>query len=230
MLNYLAIEKDEAVHNRESAAWALRSVGSVRVRTMNEGVKKAAAGKYLFIIINSTNINYLSKLRLLREVTNDPIIIGTNKYSPMEHSKALSMGADSYAQISDTPQENVDSVLALLGRLEERSGKPNNAIKVISYGDILIAREQRKAFIGEKELSLNKDETNIFYYLLCNYNRILTYQQIFDFTRGEDSERMPNNAVRSAMKRLRKKIEAAGFSKNLIENVRGLGYRIATLN
>jgi len=228
-MDYLAIDKDEFVHNRESAAWLSRNIGSVRVPSMNEGIKKAVLNKYFFIVINSATIHYLPKLRFLREVTNDPILVCTTNYTMQEQGKAIDLGADFFGQISDNPNENILSVMALIKRLEERAEQRKDAIEIMIHGDILIARNHQKVFIGDKEIPLNKDETSIFYYLLCNHKRALSYEQIYNYIRGEDYEGAPFDAVRSAIKRLRKKIEDAGQDRSIIENVRGVGYKIAAI-
>ena len=45
-------------------------------------------------------------LKLLREVTPDPIFISTTTYTMQEQAIALNNGADLYGQISENPSEN----------------------------------------------------------------------------------------------------------------------------
>ena len=228
MLNYLAIETDNCLHNRESAAWASRNIGSVRAESMDDGIKRATGNKFLFILINAANINYMPKLALLREVTDSPILIATTNYTMREHANAMSLGADLFVQISDNACENIELTATLLAKLKERTSQRKESVDLICCGNILVAREHRKVFIGEKAIPLNRDETNILYYLLCNSGRVLSYEQIYNYTRGDDSERLSFNAVRCAVKRLRRKIEDAGEDRSVVENIRGIGYRIST--
>ena len=120
-LVYLAIEKNEMIHERESKAWLDRNISSIRVSSMNEGIEKAIKNQFLYIGINAANINYMPQLRLLRDVTNDPILISTTTYTMQEQGKAIGLGADLFGQISDNPSENIESVMALINRLNERS-------------------------------------------------------------------------------------------------------------
>jgi DNA-binding response OmpR family regulator len=227
MIRYLAIDQDKETHKRESAVWLARDIHAVRVSTMNDGIKKALKNQYLYIVINAANIDYQDKFKMLRDVTNDPIFIAAPHYTMREQNKALSLGADFFGQISDNPYENVEAVISMVNRGDERAKLKKEPAEIISRGDILIARRQRTVVIGNADVHLNKDETNILYYLMCNFDSVLSYGQIYDYIRDGDAERLPFNAIRSAMKRLRGKLNEAAPNRNIIENIRGIGYRIS---
>ena len=46
---YLSIEKDIAVHERESKFWMSKNILSVHVTSMIEGIEQAANNEFLFI-------------------------------------------------------------------------------------------------------------------------------------------------------------------------------------
>jgi len=129
-IKYLAIEKDIAVHERESKFWQSRNISSVRVLTMSEGIKEAAREQFLYIGINAANINYMPMLKLLREVTNAPILISITSYTMQEQGEATSNGADFFGQVSENPNDNYTSVMACIHRLNERASQPKPDIEI----------------------------------------------------------------------------------------------------
>ena len=228
-LTYLAIEKDEYIHDRESKAWLARNIDSIRVTSMNEGIEKANDNKFLYIGINAANINYMPKLRLLREVTNDPILISTTSYTMQEQGKAISLGADLFGQISDNPHDNIESVMALINRLDERSNKRKESTNVINYGNILIAPDYHQVFLGETEIMLTKIEIKVLYYLIDNRGRVLSHQQIYHHLWNDEYQELSYDIIKNVIKRLRKKINDNGENKRIVENVRGIGFRVPIL-
>ncbi|MCL2796659.1 MAG: winged helix-turn-helix domain-containing protein [Firmicutes bacterium] len=98
---------------------------------------------------------------------------------------------------------------------------------VLSCGNVIFSREQQKVFIGKTPIPMNRAEASIVCTLLKNGENASTYEDIYNCIRGEAYDGTPNNAVRSAVKRLRKRIAAVGLNPNTIVNVRGVGYLIA---
>lgn len=226
-LKYLAIERDIAVHERESRFWLSRNISSIRVSSMREGIEKAISSKFLYIGINAANINYMPQLRLLREVTNDPIFISTTTYTMQEQGKAIENGADLFGQISDNPSENYASVMAAINRLHERANQRKIQPKIITYGNFLIAPSRHKAFIDDTEIELTKNEMEILHYLVANKGCILTHKQIYQKVFNSEFDESSSEVMYSAIRRLRRKIKDAA-EIDYIENVRDVGYRILT--
>ena len=219
-LTYLAIDKDAALHNRESALWLRCGISSIRTTSMDEGIAYANDKQFLFIVINANNIDYMPKLRILRGVTADPILIATSNFAIEEQVEALHNGADFYGEFSET-DKNMKVVLAVINSVSERAGQRKDSIKIITYGDIIMIPDYRKVFGSGSELLLTKMEFDILYYLLSNRGRVLSHEQIYSFVFDDNYDEPAYDAVKSAIKRLRKKIG----DKVAIESVRGVGYR-----
>jgi len=224
---YLAIENDIDVHERESVFWLSRGISSVRVSTMQEAIEKAIAAKFLYIGINAANTDYMPMLRLLREATNDPILISTTNYSKQEHRKATNNGADLYGELFDNPDENFDAVMACINNLDERVGRKKAPLAIKAYSDFLIAPSHHRVFVNDIELHLTKNEMGILYHLIINRGGILSNKQIFQNVFDGDYEESSPDVIYSTFRRLRSKIKAAA-SYDYIENVRDVGYRLRT--
>ena len=225
---YLAIERDDAVHERESAFWLSKGVSSIRVYSMTEGIEEAMKRQFLYIGINAGNINYKPQLPLLREATNDPVFIATPTYTMQEQGEAVRLGADLFGQISDNPNDNYNCVMDNVDALQERSRRRKTPPKYIPYGKILVAPKQRQVFIKDAEVKLTPIDYDLLHYFLNNRGIALSSEQIYNRVwKSEDAENI-EGVVKAAVGRLRKKIDEEGNEPSFIENLWGVGYRLPT--
>ena len=95
---------------------------------------------------------------------------------------------------------------------------------------LLLDTESRTAALGDKPLHLTRLEFDLLYLLLRNSGRVLSREQLLEDAWGYDFAG-DTRAVDSAVKRLRSKLRTVGDDQtswedaNLIESVRGIGYR-----
>jgi len=227
-ITYLAIENDDIVYNRESRFWASRNISSHRVYSMSEGIKAASTEQFLFIGINAANVDYVSSLSLLRDVTNAPILISTDKYSMQEQGKALSLGADLFGQISDYPADNYTSVMAAIGRVNAQAKQPKAPVVLLLSDNILMSHTHRRVFVADTEVALTRVDFDILYMLMENSGRVLSPEQIYSHVWEDKEEQSVYNSVMCAIKRLRKKISLHGnIRDDIIQKVWGVGYKFA---
>jgi len=85
--------------------------------------------------------------------------------------------------------------------------------------------DARTVLLGEKLLSLTHLEFDLLYHLLSNAGRVLPRERLLEQVWGYDFAG-DTRAVDSVIKRLRAKIRAASGSDDVIEAVRGVGYRL----
>jgi len=222
---YLAIEGDDAIHERESAFWLSKGISAIRVKSLNEGIEKASTAQFLYIGINADNINYKPKMKLLRDVTNAPIFIATSTYSREEHVEASSLGADLFGEINDNPADNYKAVTEKLNQLRDRARQPKPLIIIRTFSDILIAPVYHKAFIGDTEITLTKNEMDILDYLMISQGAILHHGQIGRDTPYNELNGLSSDNIYSAIKRLRKKMKDVS-QFDYIETIKDVGYRL----
>jgi len=227
---YLAIEKDDVVHERESAFWLSRGIDSVRVKSMTEAIEEAMKQPFLYIGINAGNINYKPQLPHLRESTNDPVFIATLNYSPLEQGEAVSLGADLFGQLSDNPAENYSVVMDNINALQERAKRRKSPPKLIPYGNILAALKKREVFVADKEIEMTKIDFDLLWFFLNNRGTVLTPEQIYNRVWKNEKAESIDDVVKSAIKRLRKKLNGhdaeSGNGNIFIANVRDVGYKL----
>jgi len=222
----MAIETDDTIHSRESKVWLAHDISSIRAVSMNEGIEKAANNTYLFIVINADNIHYMPKLKFLRDVTSVPILIATSSYTMQEQCEAITLGADFFGQLSDDPNDNFKSVMAIINRLNERNQQLHEPVKIVLYDNLLIAPDYHKVFLDESEIILTKTEIDILFYLVCNRGLLFSHQQIYYRIWGYEYDGSSYENVKGAIKRLRKKIGDKNNDNGIIENIKSIGYRV----
>ena len=193
---------------------------------MTDAIKEAMKKEFLYIGINAANINYKPQLPLLREITNDPIFISTTTYTMQEQSLAVSLGADLFGQISENPNDNYDAVMANIKALQERAKRRKPNTRIIAYKNILISPKHHRVFVNDKEIELTKQDFNLLYYFLSNRGVVLSNEQIYNRVWKNERAESVDHVVKSAMARLRKKIDDKDCKTSFITNIWGVGYKI----
>ena len=225
-VKYLAVEDDISIHERESAFWLSRNISSIRVSSMSDGIKEVTREKFLYIGINADNIKYMPLLRLMRDVTTAPILIATTTYNIPEQSRALNNGADLFGLIGESPNDNYESVMAYINRLNERAKHPRPEFEIITYNDILISPSHHRAFIKDEEiLRLTKNEMDVLYYLTASRGQILSHEQLYSKISSNERSEISSDNIYNTVKRLRKKIKEVS-QIDYIKTIRDVGYRL----
>jgi len=226
---YLALEKSNERFNLFKTFWNVRGIDGIRADSMTEGIEKAieleksAVVELLFISIVADDIDFLPQLSILSNETTSPILIATSNPSTSEREDALNNGADYYGEYCDTPEENVNTVIAVLNSIERRSKKKKGPGKVIAHGDFLLISGDNKAFIKDTEITLTSAESEVLYYFALHRGNVLSHMQIYKQISRDLYEPTPE-MIYSIMARLRKKIRSV-TEVEYIETVRGVGYR-----
>ncbi len=167
-------------------------------------------------------IDGLEVCRRLRSVpaTKDVLILMlTAKAEEVDQVIGFSLGADDYVTKPFSVKVLMERIKALRRRREETSETRD----VISSRGISIDRRRHVATAGDEKLDLTQTEFNILEVLVRQPGRAYRRNELIEAAMGRDSfvlERTIDVHIRA----LRQKL---GKSANLIETVRGLGYRFS---
>jgi DNA-binding response OmpR family regulator len=200
------------------------ALGAVEDNTSIE-IEKSKADELYFIDIVADDIDFMPQLKILSSETNAPILIATSNPDNEEHHEALRNGADFYGEYCETTEQNIKGVISFINSLNRRAIKPVQAIELIFYSNILISPTHRHVFVDNKEAGLTKTEFDVLYYLMNNRGCVLTFEQIYNYVWNDENEEVAHTAVKNTIQRIRHKID---INSNIIENVRGVGYRLPT--
>lgn len=183
----------------------------------------AQQNDYLLVAIFSDTSDYLPSLKLLRSLTQAPIIVMKHQYDGAEKIAAIEAGADEYIQWPDTILEGVASCRALIRRYTELNRQKQSHLKILSRGSIFISVDYHKVFINAQEMEFPRREFDLFYLLASNPTRVFTQEQLYEQIWNGDY--VPTeNSLYSCLRRIRRKLEAV-HAPCSIQNVRGVGYR-----
>lgn len=95
---------------------------------------------------------------------------------------------------------------------------------LITSGNVKVDKLAMKVYVDDQEVSVSKNEWKLLMMFMENPNIILSKKQILEKIFDIDSEFVDENTVAVNITRLRKKLNMGEDGKNLIKNVRGLGY------
>jgi DNA-binding response OmpR family regulator len=168
--------------------------------------------------------------RRFRARSSIAIIMLTARVGPDAAAAGLDAGADDYLEKPFSPRELLARARAVLRRAVP-SGSPAASIAsdgvcgTMGIGDLQIDRDARQVRKAGHRLELTATEWRILDLLAARPGRIFTRAEIVDRALGEDYDGY-DRTVDVHIRNLRKKIETDPGSPELVETVRGLGYRL----
>ena len=155
--------------------------------------------------------------RRLRGKSLVPVIMVTAKEAEFDKVKGLEGGADDYITKPFGMMEFVARVKAVL----RRSARQNED-KELHYDELYLNVGRHEVHYREEKVDLTRKEFELLQYLLENKGLVMTRNQILCHVWGYDFDG-ETRTVDVHVRTLRQKLGEAG---NLIETVRGVGYRI----
>jgi len=163
----------------------------------------------------------LSICRRLRAAEPVPILMLSAKGDEIDRVVGLEMGADDYLTKPFGPRELLARVRALLRR-GQAPARPSE--RRFGFSGFVIDLDARQlADSDAAPVALTSGEFDLLACLIQRPRRVLSRDQILDWTRGRSAEPF-DRTVDMLMSRLRRKLEAASPGSNLIATVRNGGY------
>lgn len=152
----------------------------------------------------------------LREV---PIVLLTARAEEEDRIQGFETGADDYVCKPFSPRE---LVLRVQGLLKRRSERPENR-SAYTAGPIRLDEELHEVRVNDQPVELTATEFRLLSLLMGRRGRVQTREQLLVNVWNYDED-METRTVDTHVRRLREKL---GPAADLIETVRGVGYRIA---
>ncbi len=188
-----------------------------------EGLRRTVDGAYAAVVLDLLlpSMNGYTVCRRLREWGNwTPVLILTAKDGDYDLAEALECGADDFLS---KPFSFV-VLTARLRALIRRGHVPRPPL--LEVGDIQLDPFTRRSSAGAAEVALTAREAAVLACLLRRHPGVVTKVDILDEVWGTDAG-VDDNIVDVYLRHLRRKLDAAG-SSTVIENVRGVGFRLTS--
>ncbi len=224
-LNVLVVEDDDAI--REMLVMVLeQSELQVSAVVSAEEALQELAEKLPDLILLDWMLPGISGVELARRLKKEeaygdlPIILLTARGEEEDKVRGLEIGADDYMTKPFSPKELVARIKAVMRRSAKSAGS-----KQITMGDLLLDTEQHRLTVAGKPLDVSPTEFKLMHFFMMNPDKVYSRTQLLDQVWGR-SVYIEERTVDVHIRRLRK-ILAQHDSEDLIQTVRGFGYRFS---
>ena len=166
-------------------------------------------------------LNILRRLRSDERYAHIPVIMATAKGTEFDKVKGLDCGADDYIAKPFGMLEMVARIKAVLRRCEGRGVQ--QAVQIIKRDNLEVNLEEHKVIVDGEEVVLTLKEFELLKKFLLHSGIVFSRDKLlndiwgYEFT-GE------TRTVDVHIRTLRQKLGSAG---DLVETIRGVGYRMA---
>ena len=190
----------------------------------SEGLAMAKRDKPSLIVLDLM-LPGLSGFEVMEQLRGDPatarvaVLMLTARREEGDRIQGLALGADDYLTKPFSPQELVLRVAAILRRVRA-GGEDTSGIQQI--GPLLIDTNAHRVTVDGRELDLTPTEFKLLLLLAERKGRVQPRNMLLEIV-WEAAPDIQTRTVDMHVQRLRAKLGEAG---NLIETVRGFGYRI----
>lgn len=224
-LNILVVEDEEAIREMlalvlEQAEFQVISAGSA------EQAMQALADNRVDLIVLDWMLPGISGVELAKRLKNEPgfkelpIILLTARSEEEDKIRGLEIGADDYVTKPFSPKELVARIKAVM----RRSGKLSESGQ-LSVGDLTLDTEQHRLMIGGRSLEVSPTEFRLMQFFMTNPDKVYSRTHLLDQVWGR-SVYIEERTVDVHIRRLRKILATYG-REELIQTVRGFGYRFS---
>jgi DNA-binding response OmpR family regulator len=221
-MKILVVEDEHKIANAVRDGLQQESYAVDVVYDGDSGLNSATYDEYDLIILDVMlpGLDGMEICRRLRAAGNHtPILMLTAKDRTRDITAGLDSGADDYLVKPFSFEELLARVRALLRRPHETLGETLNA------GDLSLNTVTKQVKRGDIEIQLSSKEYALLEYLLRNQNKVLSKNNIMGHVWDFDADILPNT-VEVFIAYLRAKVDRPFKGKQLIQTVRGFGYKI----
>jgi DNA-binding response OmpR family regulator len=225
MATVLLVEDDHVV--RSALIRSLTDLGHTvqATGTALEALRQVAAEPPDLIVLDLglPDLDGADALRMLRGITDTPIIIATARDNETEIVRLLRAGADDY-MIKPFSSMHLDARVASVLR---RTGRATRAEPgVIEAGQLRIDLGERQAYLSGTPLALTRKEFDLLAYLAARPGRVVSRRELL-----EEVWRQPSvgedQTIDVHLYWLRRKLGENAAEPTYLHTVRGVGIRFA---
>lgn len=173
----------------------------------------------LLLDVMLPHVDGLEVCRRVRESTTIPVILLTAKKEEEDIIRGLELGADDYITKPFRTRELVLRIRAVL----RRSGV-GKAQTIVEVGALRIDGMRHQASLAGAPLELTATEFRLLSCLAANAGRVVSWQALLKHAWGVEGWEGGREMVKTAVYRLRQKVEPDPNEPRLILNVRSVGY------
>jgi two-component system alkaline phosphatase synthesis response regulator PhoP len=225
----LVVEDDAPL--RDTLAYNLRAEG-YHVLTTGDGVSALdiARHKPVALVLLDLMLPRLDGLEVCRQLRGKPetaeiaILMLTARVEETDLVVGLELGADDYVTKPYAWNELRARIRALLRRGHKGVSDAADGVRHLSAGDLRVDLDRREARKRGEEIVLPARLFDLLVYFMRHRGHVLTRDQLLEKVWGYDYEG-DTRTIDVHIRWLRERIEDAPANPQLIQTVRGVGYR-----
>jgi len=203
----------------------LRKAGGFSISTASDGasgLNKARAEKPDFIVLDlmlpkMAGLEVCKLLKTDAATRHIPILMLTARAEEIDRIIGLEFGADDYVTKPFSPREVILRIRAIL-----RRGAAEKTEDQLSAGPITIDPARHEVLVNGKAVELTSLEFKLLRTLMQRRGRVQERDRLLNEVWGYESV-IDTRTVDTHVRRLREKLGKAG---DIVETVRGFGYRV----
>ncbi len=222
----LVVEDDAAI--RELLTISLESAGHRVIEAESaeaaEQLMKAALPDLILLdwmLPGRTGPQFAARIRENERSKEVPIIMLTARTDEQDRITGLDVGADDYIVKPFSPRELIARIKAVM-----RRRKPQLTEDQVPAQGLVLDPVTHRGTVEEQTLLIGPSEFRLLHFFMTHPERVLSRSQLLDKVWG-DHVFVEERTVDVHIRRLRSILEPTGHD-NLIQTVRGSGYRFST--
>lgn len=234
----LIVDDEEPI--RQLIKYNLEREGFKTLQACNaiKALEKTLSEKIDLIILDLM-LPDMSGLEVCRILKNDakttciPVVMVTAKTEDADIVYGLEIGADDYVTKPFSPKILIARVKSVLRRAKqnaqdcEKNRKGLTKTEIFAH-DIKVCPLSHKSFKNGNPLILTASEFGLLHFMVQFPGQVFSRQQIINALKG-DNYPVTERAIDVLVLALRRKLDEAGGIPDLIETLRGVGYRLKDL-
>lgn len=224
-MTVLICDDNRAVHESLTAyltAAGIRSISLYNGNTLLSTLEKEDVDLVLLDIMLPGRFG-TELCREIRRHSNVPIIFLSAKSEEEDRILGLQIGADDYVTKPFSPREVIARIFTVLKR-----SNPSHSVSTQLFSNLTLDVNAYRAYVDQQLLDLTPKEFQVLKLLIASSEKVLSRDYILDFVWGYEYYG-DTRAVDTIIKRLRKKLAAAG-AQCTIRAVYGVGYQLEVAN
>lgn len=192
----------------------------------NEAVDMANANDYDLVILDVMlpGIDGYEVCRRIRAKSNVPVLFLSARDTELDKVVGLELGGDDYLAKPFGIRELLARVHALLRRAPQEEDTGADGVRVLDVSGIHLDEAGHHATFEGKDIELTPREFELLVTLMSHAGTVLGREQLLREA-WDWQYVVETKTVDTHIKRLRDKLASVGLGPNVIETVRGYGYR-----
>lgn len=195
----------------------------------NEAISKLSENPDLIVLdIMMPYMDGFETCKRIRENANHkntPVIFLTARSSEIDEIHGLDIGADDYIQKPISPKKLIARIKSNLRKVEINRDDKNIDNEIV-IGPLRINRAEYTVFVDNKKVILPRKEFEILAYLASNPGKVFDREKILSDIWGKDII-VVERTIDVHVRKIREKL---GKYSDLIETIKGVGYRFKNID